>query len=848
MNKLFLSLLFVFAMIFPAMAAETKLTSLTLAVNGQAKMPIIISAAAAEDTKQVAAELSGYLQRMTGAAFEVKTGDGSSGIVLGTLKQFPNPALNKPLEIRRIYDGKEAYSIRTEPQRLLLIGATDLGASHAAYRLLEQLGCRRFFQSPAWDIVPSRPNLQASVNLDDRPVVLARRIQHLYAFDFDRFARLNDDKIYLRDALAWRRFNRLAQSFDIHTAHAHSSVGLMFKDEFDKHPEYWALVKGKRVPGNQLCLSNPEVRRLMAQYAVNTHKKYPGDMISLEAEDGGGFCECDECKKSTLSDLIFGAANAAARAVEAAYPGQGKMVGVMAYYSHSDPPSFKMEPNVHIPRATWFITSQMPREELDRIWPTRSDNLGIYEYFDMLQNGMEPLPGSRGADLTYIRTKIAAWAPHLTSFDIEGGGSWGPNGLGYYIANQVLWNPKADVDALLRDFYDKAFGPGAAPMQRFYERFNPGAHPRMSEHLFALGLRDVQEAGQLAKDRPDVQGRLDELKLMLYHQYLRWQIEHGSEDQKKELLHQLLVHNFRMRFTYMNSWWWVTMYGARRWARTYNEPSWSFVTAQYKQPWNDEPNYTHEDAEKLFQETLQHFQTVPIEEKQFSADLMPVKLGEGQSPASQIRASRGIQYAVYGGPDSPLTFEAMGVSAERDAASVTLSDATGKKVAEDVLPLHGEWKKFQFKLPRAGRYNLLLYSGYDTVVKLPAGLTAVADLPGTEAAFTMLSFENGTPLYFYVPKGTRNLSFYYSCSREFEIHDPSGKLAYKAEKLYPDGKHVSVPVPAGMDGRVWQIAEWGNIIQLYFYNAPNYLSHSSQQMLLPRELAEQDRLIISRHD
>src|SRR5688500_9851327 len=110
---------------------------LQLAAKGKALLPVVISLQASAGTKAVAAELAEYLQRISGATFDVKSGDGTSGIVLGTLAEFPHPGLAKPLEIRRTYDGKEAYAIRTEPKRLLLIGATDLGVCHAAFRFLE---------------------------------------------------------------------------------------------------------------------------------------------------------------------------------------------------------------------------------------------------------------------------------------------------------------------------------------------------------------------------------------------------------------------------------------------------------------------------------------------------------------------------------------------------------------------------------------------------------------------------------------------------------------------------------------------------------------------------------------
>src|SRR4051812_46883391 len=94
---------------------NTRAAEVTLAENGRAAMPIVIAPAASESTKAVAKELAGYLQRVTGAAFEVTTGDGrGGGIVLGTLAEFPDEALARPLEIRKGVDGREAYAIRAE--------------------------------------------------------------------------------------------------------------------------------------------------------------------------------------------------------------------------------------------------------------------------------------------------------------------------------------------------------------------------------------------------------------------------------------------------------------------------------------------------------------------------------------------------------------------------------------------------------------------------------------------------------------------------------------------------------------------------------------------------------------
>ena len=87
----------------------------------------------------------------------------------------------------------------------------------------------------------------------------------------------------------------------------------------------------------------------------------------------------------------------------------------------------------------------------------------------------------------------------------------------------------ANVDEILADFYDKAFGPGAAAMKRYYERLAPDHQPLISRELIGAAFRDVEEAARLAKDRPDVQARLDQIKHYLRYVHLRWLLDHEKD-------------------------------------------------------------------------------------------------------------------------------------------------------------------------------------------------------------------------------------------------------------------------------------------------------------------------------
>ena len=96
--------------------------SFHLAENGKALAPIVISAKASEQTKAVASELAGYLERISGAKFEVTTGDGAKGIVLGTKDEFQVSGYHPDdLITRNTYDGRESFVIDPGDERLLML-------------------------------------------------------------------------------------------------------------------------------------------------------------------------------------------------------------------------------------------------------------------------------------------------------------------------------------------------------------------------------------------------------------------------------------------------------------------------------------------------------------------------------------------------------------------------------------------------------------------------------------------------------------------------------------------------------------------------------------------------------
>ena len=814
--------------------AATAADSLPLASEGKPLQPIVISAKASEMTRAVAMELAEYLGRIASAKFAVQTGDGSQGIVLGTLADFPNALLAKPLEIRNKYDGREAFAIRTEPKRLLLIGATELGMSHAAFRLLERLGCRWFFPAPGWEVVPSQKILTASFEETDRPRILARRIWYGYGAFADKGHPRGGAT--LKDYQAWARHNRMAGSFTVYAGHAWQAIIADNKNAFAEHPQYLALMKGER-KGPQLCVSNPQVQRLAVQWAFKFLEKNPDrEMVSMECSDGYGQCECAACVKlGSVSDRVFGLANHVALEVGKKFP--GKLVGCLAYAQHSEPPSFALEPNVYVQLTAGFTEGRYTHDELLELWPKKCHNLGFYEYFSVWLWDFDRLPGGNGANITRTKTMLDRYIQaSATSFDAESGNNWGVHGRGYYITNKLLWNPDSDVNALLADFYDKAFGPAAPAMKRYYERIAPDNKPLMSRGLVGEAFRDVAEAARLAKDRPDVLARLDQLKHYLRYVHLRWQLDHEKDKAKqKELTVSALTFAYRTRYEYMNHWGAMRITFAGDAAKKFDEPSWEWG-AKGAKPWVVDTPVTREETAQWFREGLEYFPPTPVEELTFSNDLVPAALTDSKPVGSQQSYQGAATYALYSHKGEPLEVEVTaGVIAHyrnRPAAAWRLSDRAAALVTSGSLPLDGESHKLRMTVPKAGVYFFDCKSSAGWKFKVePGRAVALLNVRGQR----VIHLGQMQEMFFYVPKATRELRYFWSGGPHKILGSDKSLIA----GVTIDDEVVTIPVPETKDGQVWSFSPRAHG-QLWFFNAPNVIAASPSALLLPREVVEKD--------
>ncbi len=272
----------IFAMFLPVLLAEAPALaaqSVSLASDGKAVLPVVVSAEASERLRKAAELLAEYLGRISGAKFTVTTGDGKTGIAVGRPGDFPSADVPK-------WDAADAskredYLLRSHGGGVHVIGATDLAVEHAVWDLLYRLGYRQFFPGKTWEVVPEIRKLSIAVDVQEHPDYYARRIWYGYG-PWD----------YAAGPYAeWCTRNRATSGFKLDTGHAYQGIISRNQKTFDAHPEFLGLLDGQR-KSTKLCISNADLRQLVVDDALRRFEARPQlDSISVDPSDGGGWCE-----------------------------------------------------------------------------------------------------------------------------------------------------------------------------------------------------------------------------------------------------------------------------------------------------------------------------------------------------------------------------------------------------------------------------------------------------------------------------------------------------------------------------------------------------------------------------
>ena len=243
---------------------------------------------------------------------------------------------------------------------------------------------------------------------------------------------------------------------------------------FKDHPEYFGLIGGKRTcePRNNptLCISNPAIEDLLVEELLSSLDEGQ-ETVQLAQQDGVQWCQCEECKKyggpeaDTVGEKIWILHKRVAERILKLRP--GKRVNIISYGPTLEPPkTFKRFPeNV-------MVEVGGPTEERFRKWRDGGYYVphGFVSYI-YLWGDYE----SVGFTAKHSYWYCAKYAQMLHRNNVRGiyrcgyGELFGTEGPVYYLFNRMIDDPEADVNAVVQEYCDRAYGPAAGPMRRFHD-------------------------------------------------------------------------------------------------------------------------------------------------------------------------------------------------------------------------------------------------------------------------------------------------------------------------------------------------------------------------------------------
>ena len=454
-----------------------------LVQDGQARTMVIAPAEPSAIEARAVGELVDYVSKMTGVRLEV-TSEGRAGLLPIVIGSVAKKGLGS---VDWASLGDDGFVLKSSAEGVYVAGAHDLGTLYGVYQLLEKhLGVRWFMPGELGEVLPQTKTL--TLGTFQETEVPSFRIRWIEDGDWALRQKMNVDVEVDKQpvGIQWR------WSF-----HTHFRL-LDPQKYYDKHPEWFAEIRGKRrrpKPGRQsqqLCTSNAEMIEEMARQIIKLFDKEPAiDVLALAPQDGGGFCTCKKCTAldeqrpaeeawhARYSNRLAIFNNEVARRVARRYPDKLIKVGAYAMYLRVPlDPDYRPEPNLAVQVCHTYSCNSHPivakscagnakyfRQELEH-WAKITPHLFIYEYYNKGAWGGLPYH-----QVHLIKQDI----PYYHSLGAEAfytqdtGRRWSACGLNHYIAAKLVWDVDLDVDRLLEDFYEKFYAEAAGPMRRYWQ-------------------------------------------------------------------------------------------------------------------------------------------------------------------------------------------------------------------------------------------------------------------------------------------------------------------------------------------------------------------------------------------
>jgi hypothetical protein len=495
----------------------------TLVDHGAPGAEVIVAPNATTEERAAADEFVRYIKRSTGADLPIRAErvPGRPAVLIGST------AAPERIRAKVAHLAGEGFVVDVSGDTVVLAGNAREGTAFAVYEFLERIaGIRWLWPGEVGEVVP----LHRTLAVDD--ITVTKEPAFVWRFlgpggslwgPHDKWTKERELGISTRHQAAmmlWERRNRFGGE-RIVGGHAFGDI-LPPAVWGPSHPEYFALVKGKRDWENfngkhrcQLCTTNPDVVQKVIEYCRTQFEAHPDwDGVSIGANDGRGFCECDNCRRldtgkmqmessdpeqlrpaktPIITDRMVTFCNQVADGLARTHP--GKKVLFFAYSQfHAPPEHSKVHPNVVMAYTVnasgfWNLPARKAALQDFAAWARMAPTFGVYEYHTQTNFPDMPrlIPELIQIELQELQRLGSRY------FHTQAGNGFAVNGLNFYVLGRLLWDPLANVKQIQIDYAQAAFGPAAPAMNRYFDRFITSWRDQQSPPVRMLGFANYDE-------------------------------------------------------------------------------------------------------------------------------------------------------------------------------------------------------------------------------------------------------------------------------------------------------------------------------------------------------------------
>ncbi|WP_152268144.1 DUF4838 domain-containing protein [Agriterribacter humi] len=467
--------------------SSEKQNEYTLFYGKKTNYRIAINATASESERWAAKELQHWLKEASGADFPVSAiGDLHAGpqIILGY-----NESVKSETGAEAPADLDESFAYFNVGPDIFIYGGKQRGTMYGVMSFLEnELGCRWY--TPSVSVIPKKDELKFyAYKHAETPGIRVRNDFYFEAFDPTWAAR---NKMNGRMGFA-EQPGGVEAYWSVHTFYP-----LMPPEEFfDKHPEYYSLINGKRTHDRaQLCLTNAHVLKIITERIKKQMRDHPEYLIySVSQNDWYNPCQCNKCQsivkqEGSESGPLIRFVNKVAEAVEKEFP--DKFIGTLSYqYTRTPPKTLQPRKNVvirlcPIEACVAHSLESCPQNQSFlkdlKTWSSISPHLYIWDYVVNFAHYVMPYPnfGALQPNIKTFQSNKAIGIMEQAAYQSRGGEF---SELKSYLISRLLWNPDCNTEEVIDDFMYGYYGRSGKYIHRYFDLLQSRITPETHMHI-----------------------------------------------------------------------------------------------------------------------------------------------------------------------------------------------------------------------------------------------------------------------------------------------------------------------------------------------------------------------------